>query len=186
MEYPPKNSLLFQAVTVNDPKLFSEIEKLLVRFYGDIKMQFGPFDFSSFSHYYKNEMGEKLLKKFYIFSLPVSLEHFYRFKLESQSIEDLFRQDNKRCVNIDPGYLALYQLSLLTTKAFSHRTYLAEGIYAECTLIAEGKKYKELPWTYPDYKTQEALTFFKRAKEYLRSMSHLPAAARAKVGWVDS
>jgi hypothetical protein len=168
MNKSPHDILLFQAVTVNDPKLFSEIEKLLVRFYGDIKMQFGPFDFSSFSHYYKDEMGEELLKKFYIFSLPVSLEHFYRFKLESQSMEDLFRQNDKRCVNIDPGYLALYQLSLLTTKAFSHRTYLAEGIYAECTLIAEGKDYRPLPWTYPDYRTLDALNFFKEAKAYLK------------------
>lgn len=160
--------LLFQAVTVNDSELFSEVETLFQRYYGEIKMQFGPFDFSSFSQYYKNEMGDGLLKKFYVFSLPVSLEHFYRYKLESQSMEDLFRKNNHRCVNIDPGYLALYQLSLLTTKAFSHRTYLAEGIYAECTLIAEGNHYKPLLWTYPDYQTPEALRFFADAKAYMK------------------
>ena len=165
----PTNILLFQAVTVNDPDLFPEVETLFKKFYGHIDMTYGPFDFSSFSHYYQNEMGEGLLKKFYIFTSPVSLENFYRFKLESQSIENLFKKDNNRSVNIDPGYLALYQLSLLTTKPFSHRTYLAEGIYAECTLIAEGKNYKDLPWTYPDYKTPEALKFFAEAKRYLKS-----------------
>jgi len=162
-------ALLFQAITTNDPLLFDDLEQLLSRFYGKIEKEFGPFEFSSFSQYYREEIGERLLKKFYVFSLPVSLENFYRFKLESQAIENKYLKDGKRNVNIDPGSLTLYQLSLLTTKAFSHRTYLAEGIYAECTLIAEGANYTPLPWTYPDYKTAEALELFKLAKKYLKT-----------------
>ncbi|MEA3391981.1 MAG: DUF4416 family protein [Candidatus Marinimicrobia bacterium] len=165
-----KDVLLFQAITTNDPLLFDDLEKLLSRFYGKIEGEFGPFEFSSFSQYYREEMGEKLLKKFYIFQKPVSLENFYRFKLESQAIENKYSIDGKRNVNIDPGSLTLYQLSLLTTKAFSHRTYLAEGIYAECTLIAEGNNYAPLPWTYPDYKTQKALEYFSQAKKYLKTI----------------
>ena len=171
MNKTPQDVLLFQAVTVNDPKLFSIIEALLIKLYGKIEMDYGMFDFSSFSQYYREEMGKKLYKKFYIFSSPVSLENFYRFKLESNSMERIHKQHDKRSVNIDPGYLALYQLSLLTTKAFSHRTYLAEGIYAECTLIAEKEQYKPLKWTYPDYQTPEALGFFAKGKTYLKSMS---------------
>ena len=165
-----KQALLFQAITTNDPALFKDLEKLLTRFYGKIKLEFGPFEFTSFSQYYREEMGERLLKKFYIFKKPVSLENFYRYKLESQAIENKYLKDGKRSVNIDPGSLTLYQLSLLTTKAFSHRTYLAEGIYAECTLIAKGSDYFDLPWTYPDYKTPEALAFFKEAKKYLKTI----------------
>ncbi len=163
-------ALLFQAITTNDPCLFDDLEKLLSRFYGQIELEFGPFEFSTFSQYYREEMGERLLKKFYVFSLPVSLENFYRFKLESQTIENKYLKDGNRSVNIDPGSLTLYQLSLLTTKAFSHRTYLAEGIYAECTLIAEKDEYKALEWTYPDYKTVDALKFFKTAKKYFKSV----------------
>ena len=166
-----KNALLFQAVTVNDPYLFQQVEDLFKKYYGKIKIKNGPYDFSSISQYYREEMGEMLYKKFYIFSVPVTLENFYRFKLESQAMENLFRNNDHRNVNIDPGSLTLYQLSLLTTKAFSHRTYLAEGIYAECTLIAEGSRYKALPWTYPDYKTENALQFFADAKAYLKSLS---------------
>jgi len=163
-------ALLFQAITTNDQTLFVDLEKLLSRFYGKIELEFGPFKFSSFSQYYREEMGERLLKKFYVFSLPVSLENFYRFKLESQTIENKYLKDGNRSVNIDPGSLTLYQLSLLTTKAFSHRTYLADGIFAECTLIAEKDEYKALEWTYPDYKTVDALKFFKNAKKYLKSV----------------
>jgi hypothetical protein len=170
MKKPPQKVLLLQAVTVNDIELFKDIEKLFVKYYGEILSKFGPFDFNKLSDYYNTEMGKGLLKSIYIFSRPVSQEYFYRFKLESQSIENINRVDNKRNVNIDPGFLALYQLSLLSTKPFSHRTYLAEGIYAECTLIAEGANYIPLPWTYPDYKTPEALAFFGQAKKYLKTI----------------
>ena len=166
-----KHVLLFQAVTVNNPDLFTKVETLFKRFYGKIELEYGPFDFSLISQYYREEMGKKLYKKFYIFTSPVSLENFYRFKLESNSMERIHKQHDKRSVNIDPGYLALYQLSLLTTKAFSHRTYLAEGIYAECTLIAEKEQYKPLKWTYPDYQTPEALEFFAEGKKYLKLIS---------------
>lgn len=165
-----QKALLFQAITANDPAILDDIEKLLSKYYGKIEMEFGSFEFTSFSQYYREEMGEKLYKNFYIFKKPVFLENFYRFKLESIAIESNYLSDGKRNVNIDPGSLTLYQLSLLTTKAFSHRTYLAEGIYAECTLIAEGSNYAPLPWTYPDYKTSEALAFFKEAKKYLKTI----------------
>ncbi len=164
-----QDALLFQALTVSDHKYYSRIESLFKRYYGNIQSCFGPFKFNLISDYYLDEMGPELLKMFYIFKTPVSLENFYRFKLESQSIENKFLIDGKRTVNIDPGSLTLYQLSLLTTKAFSHRTYLAEGIYAECTLLAKGSKYQALDWTYPDYKTTEVLTFFEDAKKYLKT-----------------
>jgi Domain of unknown function (DUF4416) len=165
-----KEVLLFQAVTVNNIHLYEEIERLLEKYYGKIESSYGPFRFDEISKYYQEEMGEKLYKKFFIFSKPVSLENFYRFKLESIAIERNYLSDGKRNVNIDPGSLTLYQLSLLTTKAFSHRTYLAEGIYAECTLIAEKNEYRALDWTYPDYMTDEALGFFKDAKRYLKTL----------------
>jgi hypothetical protein len=167
----PHNALLFQAITARDTSLFEEMEKILARYYGPILQQSKLFRFDEISQYYQDEMGSELYKCFYIFKIPVKLEHFYRYKIESQSIERLYFQEGKRTVNIDPGSLTLYQLSLLTTKAFSHRSYLAEGIYAECTLLAEGKNYKPLPWTYPDYQTTEALAFFKDAKMYLKKIS---------------
>lgn len=163
-------ALLFQAITSNDASLLPKIEQILQKYYGPVLQKGEIFRFDEISQYYEDEMGKELYKCFYIFENPVSLEHFYRYKIESQSIEKLFTLENRRKVNIDPGSLTLYQLSLLTTKAFSHRTYLAEGIYAECTLLAEGKNYKALQWTYPDYQTAEALKFFAQAKRYLKTL----------------
>lgn len=166
------NALLFQAITSGDRSLFPEIERILEKYYGPILQRGNIFRFDEISSYYQEEMGHELYKCFYVFKNPVHLENFYRYKIESQSLEKLFSFEGKRTINIDPGSLTLYQLSLLTTKAFSHRTYLAEGIYAECTLLADGKNYKALAWTYPDYQTTEALAFFKDAKMYLKKISN--------------
>jgi hypothetical protein len=165
-------ALLFQALTLSRDVQFKEPELFLTQRYGPILMTLGPFDFDPFTGYYRQEMGEGLQKKFYLFSSPVSLEHFYRYKLDSQSLELRYLSHGKRHVNADPGYLTLYQLGLLSTKAFSHRIYLAERIYAECTLIAEGSRFKPLPWTYPDYQTPAALDLFAEGKRYLKSLKH--------------
>lgn len=164
-------ALLFQAATVNDPELFDPLERLLVRDHGKLLMQRGPFLFDDFSEYYVPEMGEGLQKKFYFFEVPISLEYVHRYKLESQIMESLFARNGKRRLNLDPGYLTLYQFSLLTTKPFSHRSYLGEGIYTECTLIARGNGFAPLAWTYPDYKTPDALSFFREAKKRLKEVN---------------
>lgn len=43
--------------------------------------------------------------------------------------------DYKRKVNLDPGYLEPSKLVLASTKNFSHRIYLNQGIYGEVTLL---------------------------------------------------
>ena len=77
----------------------------------------------------------------------------------------MLSSNNKRRVNIDPGYISLDKLVLFTTKNYSHRIYLNEGIYAEVTLKFERKSFVPLPWTYPDYKTLEYIDFFNKIRE---------------------
>jgi hypothetical protein len=60
-------------------------------------------------------------------------------------------------VNIDPGYLSQAHLILATGKGYTHRPYLRNGIYADLTLIYQGKKFRSLPWTYPDYADEKQL-----------------------------
>jgi len=54
---------------------------------------------------------------------------------------------------------------LATTKNYSHRLYLGKGIYAEVTLKYEDGRYKPLPWTYPDYRSEEYMEFFDSIRE---------------------
>jgi hypothetical protein len=63
-------------------------------------------------------------------------------------------------VNLDPGILSLENICLATTKPYSHRIYLAGGIWAEVTLMYRKDSYHPLEWTYPDYASQELLEIF--------------------------
>jgi hypothetical protein len=73
-----------------------------------------------------------------------------------------------REVNIDPGLLSLSSLILASTKNYSHRVYLDQGIYAEVTLLFKNQQFNPLEWTYPDYRDKTALDFFTQARDILR------------------
>ncbi|MCX6376138.1 MAG: DUF4416 family protein [Armatimonadetes bacterium] len=72
-----------------------------------------------------------------------------------------------RPMNLDPGYIAPSKLILASTKDFSHRIHLREGIYAEVTLRYVRGIWKELEWTYPDYRTSAYHKFFTQVRERL-------------------
>jgi hypothetical protein len=74
-------------------------------------------------------------------------------------------------VNIDPGYLVHERFVLATGKNFTHRIHLAEGIYADLTLIYTKGAFQTLPWTYPDYADEKMLFFLEGVrKKYLVDM----------------
>lgn len=67
------------------------------------------------------------------------------------------------------GYVSLYHVApFATSKNFSHRVYLGEGIYGEVTLLYRTTGWELLPWTYPDYKILEVQTFLSRCRESLK------------------
>ncbi|HPP66692.1 MAG TPA: DUF4416 family protein, partial [bacterium] len=100
----------------------------------DIKSEIFPFNFTD---YYSEEMDKNLKKIFVSFEKNISPEDCARWKIYTNRIEEkmsLNRKSPSRRVNIDPGYVELSKVVLLTTKNFSHRIYIGKGIYAEVTL----------------------------------------------------
>ena len=79
--------------------------------------------------------------------------------------EKVFSEGKGRRINLDPGYMDTVKIVLASTKDFSHRIYLGKGIYGEVTLIYSGKGYQILPYTFPDFRTQEYQDIFKKARE---------------------
>lgn len=123
-----------------------------------LKIKFGEIDHIEFelpfhyTDYYQNEMGDKLRRCFFSFKNLFSREILIDVKIFTNKIENsLAKEDGRRKLNIDPGYLSDYQLILATGKNFSHRVYLGKGIFGDLTLIFKGEKFHSLPWTYPDY-----------------------------------
>jgi len=85
-------------------------------------------------------------------------------KLATNAIEDSMavNADGKisRTVNLDPGYITASNLVLATTKDFSHRVYIGQGIYAEVTLNFRKGGCVFFEWTYPDFKSGKYTSFF--------------------------
>lgn len=93
------------------------------------------------------------------------LEKGERGDLKEGGRREFIGEKGRRRINLDPGYLDSAKIVLVSTKDFSHRIYLGNGIYGEVTLIYSGKNYQTLPYTYPDFRTQEYLDIFKKVRE---------------------
>jgi hypothetical protein len=113
-----------------------------------------PFNYTD---YYCPEMGENLVRRFMSMEKLIRPEGLPDIKLETNEIEKKSARDNRRRVNIDPGYISPAHLILATGKGYAHRPYLRDGIYADVTLIYQDKKFSSLPWTYPDYADEKQL-----------------------------
>ncbi len=152
----------------DDPERITSAKKALSRRLGDIDIESGIMDFN-YTDYYKKEFGTGLKRQFVGFEKLVSQEGLHKVKLISGDIERAFSQNGSRTVNIDPGFVNHAKLVLFTTKDYSHRLYLGSGIYAEVTLRFVNEGFEPLPWTYPDYRTPEYLSFFNEARKIFSS-----------------
>jgi hypothetical protein len=102
-------------------------------------------------------MGPARVRRFLSMEKLIRPEALPDVKLATNAIEEESMRDGHRQVNIDPGYLSQAHLILATCKVYTHRPYLRDGIYADLTLIYQGKKFHALPWTYPDYADERQL-----------------------------
>ena len=173
----PKPVKLFIGMLSQDISLFDELKKKL-------KEDLGPIDLESpiwewlHTDYYSKEMGAGLKRKFIFFQNLINPEAIAEIKLKTNELEKQYlypstaplskggqRGVGRRRINLDPGYLDSAKIVLVSTKDFSHRIYLGNGIYGEVTLIYSGNAYQVLPYTYPDFRTQEYFEILKKARE---------------------
>jgi hypothetical protein len=139
----------------------SVAEKLLCDFLGEADTKSEAIDFV-FTDYYEEEMGWNLVRKWISLKRDFTQPEIVRTKLKTIGVErELAFPDGRRRVNLDPGYVTGSKLVLASTKDFSHRIYLWGGIFAEVTLLFEHGSFVPLRWTYPDYRTNTALLYFK-------------------------
>ncbi len=141
----------------------------------DIESPTVPFDFTD---YYAGEMGGRSLTRQWVgFESLVVPDGLAGIKLKTNLLEQELSQEGKRPVNLDPGYVNDSRLVLATTKDFAHRIYLGSGIYGEVTLVYKEGTFRALEWTYPDYKTPEALAFLEKARTlYLSQREAYPCS----------
>jgi len=151
-KFPPEKLII--------PLLYSQ-ESRLPSLYSELKKLFGPLDYTSqeisfsYSSYYDKEMGPGIRRIFLGFENLIDPGELWRIKKATNRLESVFSEEQGRKINLDPGLLDLNRLVLATTKHAGHRIPLAEGIYAEITLHYRCGRFEPLPWTYPDYRSEE-------------------------------
>ena len=166
--YPAKAKLI-TAVMVADQTLFEKVRQILEKRFGPIDSESDIYPFT-FTDYYSKEMGTTLHKKIISFHKLIEKNELVMKKLQSNKIEEEFAKGNAdmwhRRVNIDPGYVTDSKLVLASTKNFSHRIYLGDGIFAEVTLrYFRTKGFEPLEWTYPDYRTDMVRIFLESVRQ---------------------
>ena len=149
-----------------------QIDQTLGRHFGSIDLASGlwPFDCTT---YYQAQMGRALQRKIVSFAKLIDPEQLARAKLLTNDLEQeltaaISPESPGRVVNLDAGYLTLGQVILATTKNYSHRIYLQQGIYAEVTLHYHQGNYQPWPWTYPDYAAGSYNQFFVEMRTKLK------------------
>lgn len=168
---PAEEAKLFTA-------LLSREERLIHIARERLSLSFGPVDFASeispwtYTRYYEKEMGTDLKRQFLFFERPILPDTLSDIKNMTNDLETHLKDNvgirmQGRPVNIDPGYLTLAKVVLASTKDYSHRIYIGNGIYAEVTLYYRDKSYQSLPHTYPDYGSREYIDMFNRVREDL-------------------
>ena len=164
---PSDNVKLFSAITFADKNKYQQAKNIIVEQYGSIDLETKIFDFT-FTNYYTAEMGKNLYKQFISFQKLIQPEELIDIKLFTNNIEAQFTINNKRIVNIDPGYLTNGNIVLATTKNFSHRIYLGKGIYGDMHMQYMHNNFVFNNWTYPDYKQPLTIEFLQKVRVIYR------------------
>jgi len=162
----PQPVKLFVGFITNDLAILKKAERELMRKFGPVQSESPLFEFN-FTSYYTGEFGNNLKRKFICFKRTRSPENAQSIKIQTNRLEEKFSRVGKRRINIDPGYLTLSKVILLTTKDYSHRIHLGKGMYAEVALSYKQKTFRPFAWTYPDYASRGYIDFFNRVRDGL-------------------
>lgn len=150
------------------PDRLLSVEEILYSNYGKPLYQTSKFTLD-YSNYYKREMGQNLFKKFLLLDSLIHKAEAVLLKKWAVSLEDSFRLDGGRTVNVDPVLVDEYQVVALSKKDRGSRIYISEGVYGEMELFFHHGSFHPLPWTYIDYK--ENVEFFNQVRKiYLRKV----------------
>jgi hypothetical protein len=167
---PPEKALLLIGTLFSDDASFAKAQQVLEDVFGEIIME-SPVIPWDFSEHYKQELGEPVYRKFLFFKNLIEQDQLASIKLKTFETENNLSVGGKRTVNIDPGYLTLAKLVLATTKDYSHRLYLGQGVYAEVTLIySKEGMFVSLPNTYRDFQDERYQKTFLMARMLLYAL----------------
>jgi len=141
---------------------FARAEERLSELFGDIDSRSPRFLFE-LTDYYRAEMGPGLRRGFLSFRPLVDPAVLAAAKIRTNALEREIAAEfgaEARIVNLDPGILTAAALIMATTKDFSHRIPIRDGIYGHLEFLFTRTGIRRLDWTYPDFAQEGYQAFF--------------------------
>jgi hypothetical protein len=168
-DHPPV--LLLLAAFSRCPAALEWARQRAEQAWGPVALASPAFDFIE-TDYYQATMGPELKKLFWAFERPIDPATLPEIKHQTNAWEadyaKLETDPHPRPINLDPGYLTLAKLVLASTKDYSHRIYLGQGIFAEVTLQYRHRRWQAHEFTFPDYRRADYQQFFSLCRDWLR------------------
>jgi len=177
----PNPVRFFASVIYRDQGRMADVESGLIDLLGSVETKTMPVPFT-YTTYYEKEMGPDLIRSFLFFGSLVGREKLPSVKLRTNDLESVLSENGQRTINIDPGYISLEQVVLATTKGYSHRLYLGQGIFGDLTLMFAGGAFQTLPWTYPDYGSSDSIAMFNAWREQYKLALRSSLTKRVSIG----
>lgn len=172
---PALPAMLICAISSRYPEAFEwSLERLEDR-WGRFWLVGERFEFGH-TQFYTKTMGDGLQKQLVAFEALIDPGDLASIKNATNQMEADYENGHQhewpRPLNLDPGYVTEAKLVLATVKNRDHRIYLSDGIYAEVTLSYYNRQWNGSRWTYPDYLTEENLSFLSKCRDQLRQHIH--------------
>ena len=163
---------LFTGIMYADEDTYQKAVKELIKKFGKIEHESQEYDFTDFTAFYEDEMGDSIKKRFLVFKKLISRDKLADIKLWTNELENKFSRFKKRKINLDPGYFTVHNLVIASAKDRSHKIYLKKGIYADLTLLFNKNGCQHMPHTFKDFKTKEVQEFFYRIRNMSKTTLH--------------
>jgi len=128
----------------------TDVLKELTKYFGDPDYisKWYTFDHTNF---YAPEMGANLKRSFVSFDRLQPPELIYKAKIWASEVEDMFRENDQRIINIDPGYIDYFKIILASGKFGGHKIAVTKGCWADFLMMYNKGSWDPMPWCFPDF-----------------------------------
>lgn len=150
---------LFFALMYKDNEILENTINDLKNNFGNTISKSSEYDFN-FTDYYEEEFGNNLKKIIIVFDNKINKENLVEIKNKTADIEKNYSIENKRKINIDPGYVNSKEIVLASFKNKDFKEDIGEGVYAHKVLGIENGEIISFFHTFPDFKNELVQNFF--------------------------
>ncbi len=130
--------------------LLDETLKRLEKYFGQVEFV-GRWHEFTFTDFYEPEMGANLSRCLVAFEGAKPTRLLPKTKKWTAKVENKFRKNGKRLVNIDAGYVDFCKLVLASGKSGGHKIAVTDEVYADMILDFRKGVWHPFEWCFPDF-----------------------------------